>query len=150
MSQSLSRFSEEVVTLFPHIMRSTFRLQTDALGRGTMTLPQYICLDLLHIQGSLKMKDIARSLHVTLPAATGLINRLHAVGLVRRSYDSGDRRIIKISLTEKGKKSIKGVRARRRKIIEKVFENLSDAERSQYLNILRKVKKGLDERKKKN
>jgi DNA-binding MarR family transcriptional regulator len=48
--------------------------------------------------------------------------------------------VIKVVLTQKGKKILEETKKERKKVIEKVFEKLSLKEREIYLNILRKIK----------
>ena len=144
--KDITQFSQEVFELVPHLVRGMFKRKMDALGKGYITLPQYLSLELIDSYGLLKMKEIARELNVTLPAATGMIERLYKLGLVKREYEPRDRRVIEIILTPKGKKVLNDVRRKRRKAIEEVFSNLSERERRAYLNILRKVKSILYEK----
>lgn len=50
----------------------------------------------------MKVSEISKSLHVTSPTITQLIKSLQAQGLVERSIDPADRRVVYIKLTEKG------------------------------------------------
>jgi DNA-binding MarR family transcriptional regulator len=123
-----------------------FKKQTDALGRGKITVPQYLSLDLLKSHGFLKMKDIAKELNISLPAATGLVDRLYRMGMVKRTYDERDRRLIIITLTSKGKQTLEQIRSQRQKAIQQVFGKLTEKERLTYLRIVRKLKKILHSR----
>lgn len=142
MSQSgLSVFSEEVLKTMPLIMRSVFKKgKNDLLVKGKITLPQCIVLDILDSKNNVKMKDIAGELNVTLPATTGLIDRLVKLGMVKRAYDAKDRRIVFIVLTAKGKSGLTEIRASRKKTFEEIFSKLTQKERDDYLQILRKLK----------
>ncbi len=136
---SLSDFSEEVSLLIPKLMQGVFKRQSDALGKGKITIPQYVCLDLIGSRDPMKMKDIAKALDITLPAATGLIDRLYITGFVKRVFEPADRRIVRIVLTEKGKRAVKEVKEKRKAVIKEVFSSLTESERQQYLKILKKV-----------
>lgn len=140
MSQkSLSSFSREIMELMPQFLRGTLKKQQDALVRGHITLPQFLTMDLVDLHGSLKMKDIASALKVSLPAASVTVDRLFKTGLVKRVSDQEDRRVIYVTLSPRGKKLLEEVRSQRRKIIEEVFGKLSEKERQTYLDILRKL-----------
>ena len=143
-SKKMSDFAEEVVSLLPRLMRGVFKKHSDELGKGTISVPQYICMNLILVKGSVMMKDIASGLHISLPAATGLIDRLYIMGFVRRVNEPSDRRVIKIALTDKGKKIVGQVKEQRRSAIIDVFSQLSENERDHYLKILRKIVKVLD------
>ena len=93
------------------------------------------------------MKDVAGALHVSLPAATGMVKRVVGMKMVKRVYDKNDRRVVFISLTELGVKTIVKAKLARKKIIEEIFGNLTDKERSFYLKIIQKIKNNLYEKK---
>jgi DNA-binding MarR family transcriptional regulator len=145
----ISYFSDEVLRIMPSLMRNMDRKQSDALLKGQITIPQFLALDLIDRKGSLKMKEIAEFINVSLPAATGLVNRLFNHDLVKRETSSKDRRIIKILLSNKGKTLIHKVRIARKRDIEDIFGQLTDRERAEYLDILKKVMRILSARKEK-
>ena len=138
--KGISLFSRELSDLLPYLIRGMMRRYTDALGKGLISLPQFISLDLIDSHGPMKMKDIAKELNISLPAATGMIDRLYHLELVKREFDPKDRRVIKIVLTPRGRKILKNTKENRKKAIEEVFSGLSAKERRDYLNIVRKVK----------
>jgi len=144
---SLTLFSSEMSRLLPHVIRGMLKKQSDALGRGKITVPQYLLLDLLNTHELLKMKDIARELNITLPAATGLVSRLHLIKMIKRIYDKNDRRVIHIGLTARGEKTIKQVSSQQQKATQEVFVNLTESERNSYLSILKKLKSILNHEK---
>lgn len=131
----------------PHLLRGMFKKRMDALGKGYITLPQYLSLELIDSCGTLKMKEIAKELNVSLPAATGMIDRLYRLGLVKREFEPRDRRVVKIVLTAGGRRVLNDIRRKRRKAIEEVFSNLSQKERQVYLKILKKIRDILYEEK---
>ena len=141
--RKLASFSEELLKLLPLILRGAFRTQKDELGMGRISIAQFLALDLLDKSDSLMMKDIAKAMNVSLPATSGLINRLVTMKFVKRIYDEKDRRIIRIVLTSKGKEIVERVRAQRKKIVEAIFGKLTEGERKNYLDILRKIVKVL-------
>jgi DNA-binding MarR family transcriptional regulator len=49
-----------------------------------------------------KASDLARSLQVTMPTVTQMVNVLEARGLLKRHRDPADRRAVRIRLTEEG------------------------------------------------
>lgn len=136
---SLTDFSEEVASLIPRLMQGVFKRQTDVLGKGKITIPQYVCMDFIGAKGPVMMKEIAAALDISLPAATGLVDRLYIMSFVKRVFEPSDRRIIRIILTEKGRKAVIEVKEKRKAVIKDVFSHLSEIEREQYLKILRKV-----------
>lgn len=124
----------------PLILRGIFRKERNRpLAAGKLTLPQCLALDIVDTHQSLRMKDIAQELGVSLPAATGIIDRLVRMRMVKRLYNEADRRTISIALTVKGKNVLHKIRSLRRKTFEEIFSKLTDLERLSYLAVLRKV-----------
>ena len=85
------------------------------------------------------MSELAESLEISRPAATGLIDRLISQGLVRRENLEDDRRTIKVSITPKGKKIVTNIWEQKRRTLIKVFSQLSARDRKQHLLILERV-----------
>jgi len=141
MDKSISAFSQELLRIFPRIVKGMIKKQKNALVWGKITVPQCITLEMLKAKKFLKMKDIARQLNVTLPAATGLIDRLHRMAMIKRANDDKDRRIILITLTTKGKDTVEKIQQQRKKALMQVFSKLTEKERDTYLNILKKLEK---------
>ena len=71
---------------------------------------------------------IARSLGVTLPTVTGIIDRLAEQGFVSRRDDPNDRRLVLAALTEKGHGVIDGWYEQFDGFLNGVLENLTEDE----------------------
>lgn len=69
--------------------------------------------------------ELALEMHAHPATITGLVDRLEGIGLVQRSVDSGDRRIRRVCLTDRGREilSVDGVTADR---LRGAFEELCD------------------------
>jgi len=148
-NSQITKFSQELDQTIGYIHRlvsSVIKRRTDALMQGKITFPQHIALEILSVEEPLQMKAIAKALRVSLPAATGLINRLVVMKMVERVYDTNDRRVIHIILTLKGRETLEQIRKTRRKGIEEIFGVLSQEERQTYLEILRKIKRTFHEK----
>ena len=141
----LERFGWRMIELLPQLIREISRRESNYLSQGKITLPQLWVLEALSRQGSSPMNKIAQSLGVSRPAATGLIDRLIAQGLVRRQPDTRDRRIVRAALTAKGSRIVKNIWEQKRKTLMAVFGRISPSGRGQYLNILEKVVQTLRE-----
>lgn len=64
--------------------------------------PQYMVLRTLLQEGEMRVSDIASTLGVKNPAASGLIQMLEDDGLVARRNDTGDHRVVLVSITPEG------------------------------------------------
>lgn len=82
-----------------------------------VTLTQYRSLAVLASRGPLGIAAFADALGVTPPTASRLCDRLIRKGLVRRRTDRGDRRQVRVTLTEAGHRLVDVVTTRRRQEI---------------------------------
>jgi len=135
----VGQFGNRMIELLPKLMRGVTEQEHNYLSGGKITLPQLWALEYLSRQGSSPMNTLAGHLKISRPAATGLIDRLIAQGLVRREGDSKDRRVVRVSITSKGRKITTDIWEQKRKTIIKVFGQISPEEREQYITILGKV-----------
>tara|TARA_R110002072_G_scaffold35262_2_gene104604 strand:+ start:3024 stop:3455 length:432 start_codon:yes stop_codon:yes gene_type:complete len=93
--------------LFLLIEIAARRLNRDADARlkaeAGVTSAQAAVLFLLARRGERRMGEIGDTLSLNPPAVTGLVSRMEALGLVRKTASKTDRRSAVVSLTEKGR-----------------------------------------------
>ncbi len=135
----IEEFSKRMIELMPKCIRGFAHHESNYLSRGEITLPQFWTLEYLSRQGGCLMSELADYLKISRPATTGLINRLIAQGLVRREDIERDRRVVKVSVTPKGKKIVSNIWEQKRRTLIKVFSQLSAHDRKQHLLILERV-----------
>lgn len=68
-----------------------------------ITASQFAVLKVLWQHNSLSLTVLGKAVHFDNSTLTGMVERMVRAKLVRRIRDRNDRRIIKISLTEKGR-----------------------------------------------
>ena len=140
LQESLLEFANKINEVMPVIIREFARRQANELYKGKITLPQFLVLDFLNRQGESQMTHLANFMHVTTAAMTGIVERLVRDGYAVRVYDIKDRRIIKVKLTSKGNELVKRINQQRQRMIIKIFGNISEADRKDYLRILMQIK----------
>jgi len=97
----------------------------DGLRRLTLTLEQLrhsygelagvgytdvVALGNLHADGPLGAAELATRLGITRSSVTALVDRLERAGLVERRADPGDRRRLRITLTDAGGEAVRRAR----------------------------------------
>ncbi len=80
------------------------------LNRGRISYPQFFLLAYLEEEECLSMSSIARIMGHSTAAATGMVDKLEELGLLRRFTASSDRRKIMVSITEQGKQLVGDLR----------------------------------------
>lgn len=79
----------------------------------SLTTSQLAVLEVLEQEGNLKPSELIPFLSTTPAAVTMLLDRMERGELIRRDRDENDRRIVWVSITDKGKSEAKrGVQVR--------------------------------------
>jgi DNA-binding MarR family transcriptional regulator len=71
--------------------------------------------------GQLKVSELARALHVSLPAITQMVDQLEKKRLVKRLPHSRDRRVRLIALTQGGARLAAGTQGKALKLLTGIF-----------------------------
>lgn len=142
---SLAAFAEEMVDVLPLLMRSIWMIERNYVSLGKITMPQFGGLHyLLEHGGVCTMRDLAGALHTCGSSATAIVDRLVALRLARRERDPHDRRVVRVAIAPKGIRVMDQIRRQRRGGLIRMFGTVSVAERSRYLDIIRKLVRGLE------
>ncbi|MHB9863334.1 MarR family winged helix-turn-helix transcriptional regulator [Streptomyces sp. YIM S03343] len=84
---------------------------------------------LAHYGSPPRMADLAERLEVVPRAVTTLVDGLEANGKVRRVPDPTNRRVIRIEITDDGRKALRELRGARRSAVEEILAPLTDEQR---------------------
>lgn len=85
------------------------------------------------------MKEIADYLCIAPPSATSLIGHLAKAGFAKRIHDNEDRRIVRLCITESGKKELRSGEERIAERMKEVLSALSGKEKENLVKILQKI-----------
>ena len=101
MPTSISEAAERVSFLLGQIQRRVFSGTGRKLNMPDVTMRQLKLLRLLGRVDDVTMKDVAKMADISMPTATGLVDRMVENGLVVRTDDPDDRRVVRVKLTRK-------------------------------------------------
>jgi DNA-binding MarR family transcriptional regulator len=113
-----------------------------------LSIPKIGVLMFLYHRGGCGVHDIGERMETTSAAASQLIDRLVHDGLLERSESPDDRRVRKISLTEKGRALVENGIRRRNRWVDDLAAALAEEERAAVLKalpILMAAEKKLDD-----
>jgi DNA-binding MarR family transcriptional regulator len=112
----------------------------EALGALDLTLTQVKLLHHLEDQPrELTLKEAAELVHVSLPAASRMVDDLFRRGFAQRREDDADRRMKRVCLTDGGRTVIRRLNAARLSGLEQFTQTLTTAERRSLASALAKL-----------
>ncbi|WP_010650195.1 MarR family winged helix-turn-helix transcriptional regulator [Oceanobacillus massiliensis] len=103
-----------------------------------ITTDQFSTLNQILKQEQCTSTDIASAFGIGKSAVTAQINRLHAKGLIKRKRDEADRRVIYLSVTDKGKEFVEYTQD---KVYSYIGEHLSHFEEEEIIEFMRSLEK---------
>lgn len=86
------------------------------------------------------MQAIAKHLRVRAPSATSLIKHLIAMKFIVRAKQGTDKRVVRVALTEAGKKTLRGYRKRSAETMRRVFSKLPSEDVEALVRIFRRTR----------
>jgi MarR family 2-MHQ and catechol resistance regulon transcriptional repressor len=115
--------------------------QNQICGEYGLTVEQYSILIVLNYAGgSARITDIARWLIRSTNSITMIVDRMVKVGLVKRTRDRVDRRVVKVTPTSKGKAAVKQAHVAVLEFVRKIFQPLSYEDNNTLFGLLGTVK----------
>lgn len=130
--------NEILVEIFHEIVE----LEGKALNTGKfseISLNDMHIIEAIGLDEPKRMSEIAKRMNVTLGTLTTAIDGLNRKGYVNRSRDTKDRRVVNISLTDKGIKAFYHHEKFHQTMIEQIKEHLNHEERRILSETLQKL-----------
>ncbi|MCG9968309.1 MarR family transcriptional regulator [Pelotomaculum terephthalicicum JT] len=137
-SEKLILYLERLDEVFQHIARRLHAELAQNMISG-ITMSQFVVLKKLRDKGRVTVSEVAEDLNVSLSAITALADRLHKAGLVDRSRDEQDRRLVWLTLTEEGENTVANCRKSRAKVVEKYVGQLPEEDLERLIQIYEKI-----------
>jgi DNA-binding MarR family transcriptional regulator len=131
--------AERLADIFTVLQRCFMLNLSKELSRGNVSFPQYCVLGFLREHNQLTMTEIAQRMGHSTAAATGLIDRLEALGHVKRMHAKDDRRKVLVQITASGSSLVAEVREDMISNLLKMMEVLDAEEQKRWLQIYEKI-----------
>lgn len=139
---SKEEFSDSVVRierLLRHVAFIIKKRGRDILSDFDITTPQFLALVVLKDRPGITMGELCERLYLACSTATDLIDRMEKNGYLERNRDADDRRVIRLSITEKGQNIIDQVINARRRYVDSILKQLTQEEIDQLAQALEKL-----------
>ena len=103
----------------------------------------YLGLKVLAARAPCTANELAQALDQVPSAVTRLLDRLEALGAVRREPHAQDRRALQIVVTDEGRALWQQLKVRGDRIMDLALGDLTDTERDQLFSLLARVRDAL-------
>ena len=115
--------------------------QDQICGEYGLSVEQYSVLIVLNYAGgSARITDIARWLIRSTNSITMIVDRMVKAGLVKRTRDRVDRRVVKVTSTSKGNAAVREAHVAILEFVRKIFQPLSYENENTLSDLLGTVK----------
>lgn len=116
------------------------RLEQDLAASGyPINLSQFLVMRKLDALGPMSAIDLARAVDHNPGAMTRLLDRLESMGYLRRTPHIGDRRALRIELTDAGHALSQELRACGERMADYALRTLTADERDRFVALLERV-----------
>lgn len=138
MTQSIvDSIAENLISIHPMLYKS---ISKPIRSKSSITPGGMFVLGSLKRHGILSMSDIGKCLMMPKPHITVIVDRLIEAGCVERKNDPKDRRIVNISLTQKGLKDFERIKQTSSAALKQKLVALNDEELEKLATSSQQVK----------
>jgi DNA-binding MarR family transcriptional regulator len=119
----------------------TLRDPLSRLGtiEADLTPPQLHAVAWVNLDGPLPMATIAQRVGCSGPTATGVVDRLEQVNLVRRIRKEGDRRVVLVEITDAGREVAEAVDDAVEEHLTMLLSMLEHKDRTAFVGAFQKI-----------
>jgi DNA-binding MarR family transcriptional regulator len=116
-----SALTDHIIAEFRAFFRELRCMGSDRMRRGGMSSAHFHLLSMLDRHGEMAMGRIADTLDVSLSNASGLIDRLEERGLVERIRVPDDRRVVLVTLTPVGRRTLAEIEVLKEEMVNRLL-----------------------------
>jgi DNA-binding MarR family transcriptional regulator len=135
--------ADDFQAVFWATKRALAEATNEAYGRHGVHAGQQFILACLWDTDGLTPGQIAKTLGLSTPTVTRTTARMEAAGLLTRSPDPLDRRLVRVLLTERGRQLRQVLNEQMVQVSEHALAGLSPAERATLVGFLQQVRDNL-------
>src|SRR5688572_12045161 len=117
-----------VMAAFEALQQRLMALHAVEFTNLEITMAQAKLLYVVTAAGELSMSETAQRLGITASTASGAVDRLVELGLLERSDDPTNRRQVRVSVTEAGRRTLEQLQDLNTRQLRDLFQRVSDAD----------------------
>jgi DNA-binding MarR family transcriptional regulator len=136
--------SDDFQTAFWSLKQSLAQASAVAFARHGIYEGQQYVLRTLWQEDGLTPGEVARRLRLATPTVTRATTRMAAAGLLRREPHPGDRRMVRLWLTDRGRALEMVIGEETSQLSERALASFTEAERAWLTSALAQIRRNLD------
>ncbi|MBU7595538.1 MarR family winged helix-turn-helix transcriptional regulator [Metabacillus halosaccharovorans] len=125
------------------VTKKAENLIKESIG-DTITNDQHYTLRYIHKAGTCTSTELSEVFDVKKSAITAIVNRLTEKELIKRTRDENDRRVIYLTLTDKGKVLFEKTEEKIHKLVESIIISFDEKEIVSFIETYEKLNEQLD------
>ena len=132
MNEEITRIQESLLALLP-LWNYKITKPFKQLLNEEISLEMYYCIQTLQWVGEpISMTELTQFMRMPKQQMTKLVGRLVESGFVRRTYDAADRRVIRLSVTDKAEEYIAKYLTEDAGDFRKLMEEMTEGDREDF------------------
>jgi DNA-binding MarR family transcriptional regulator len=139
----MEKLGREIMYSVFRMQKALYRLVREDAARVGITEVQLMILYTLLKKENIRLNDLAEKLNLSNSNVSGTVERLVSAGLVARETSKEDRRAVILSLTDKGRRTIKEAFNHESVLLQrlrKIEQTIDTEEILRFLSIQQKMK----------
>lgn len=136
MIEQATRYILSLTTRLNKIFRRQEAMDIESAGDAAMFGMLFRELEKQDGSARIRMTDVSQYLMISKPAATQSVNRLVERGLLQRTRDENDRRVVYIAMTEDGKRLLDEKLNEKMRFIERAVNRIGVEKAAQLGSLL--------------
>ena len=132
---------DAIVETMIYLYTESRRITKGLASQFGLTGPQLTVIKLLETFENLSLSSLSERIRAQNSTVTGIIDRMERESLVRRERSTADRRVVHISLSEKGQKLAKQIQVEPMELFRGALQSLSHADLRDLLRIMNKLQR---------
>lgn len=130
---------EEILKILVFLYTENRRFTKQLAARASLTGPQLTVVKMLETMGDLSLSELSDAIRAQNSTVTGIVDRMEREEIVERVRSTEDRRVVRIHLTEKGRKLAAEIPIEPVSIFRDALASLSPNEAHELLKMVNKI-----------
>jgi DNA-binding MarR family transcriptional regulator len=143
-NQEVDGYVRQVIALILHIMRNLRHTGMEALSEVELSYPQILLLYAVLEMGTPTISELSQHLKITQGVVSRMVDRLVEKGMLERTRDKSDRRVVFVSLSESGRDHAEKMITYHLEKLRQQFQAVRKEDRETFLRLLQQIDSGLE------